>query len=223
MPTPRSGLPRTIGGVIGNLAEGLRYLRQARHLIIVVAVLGLVSTAALNYTVVIPPLARDILQAGPSGFGFLMSAAGIGSLSAALSVAFGGRPSTRTILTGALLLGAFEAVLSVSTWLPLSLLCMFAMGMGSTSMAMGTQTVIQLSVPDHLRGRLSAVFTTILVGSTPIGGLVAGTLASAFGTPAAIRIGGLAAVTVVVAATLVAWRWALLRSPPTPETAPPGR
>jgi MFS family permease len=210
MPAPRGQLPRTIGGVFRNLAEGLGYLRRTRHVLIVVAVLGLVSTAALNYAVVIPPLARDVLDAGPSGYGFLMTAAGIGSLSAALSVAFGRRPGTRSILTGALLLGTFLTLLSFAAWLPLALLCMFGMGMGSTTMAMGTQTVIQVSVPDHLRGRLSAVFTTILVGSTPIGGLIAGSLASSLGTAEAIRIGGLAALAVVLGGTLVAIQWRLL-------------
>jgi MFS family permease len=222
MPGPRSELPKTIAAVLANLAEGLGYLARTRHVLIVVAVLGLVSTAALNFAVVIPPLARDVLAAGPSGYGFLMAAAGIGSLTAALSFAFGRRPRTRTILTGALLLGSFEALLSASAWMPLSLLCMFGMGMGSTTMAMGTQTVIQVSVPDHLRGRLSAVFTTILVGSTPVGGLVAGTLASTFGTAEAIRIGGLLAVTVVLAAAVVAWRWELLGSRTAPAGEPAG-
>ena len=77
---------------------------------------------------------------------------------------------------------------------------------------MGTQTVIQLTVPDHLRGRLSAVFTTILVGSTPIGGLIAGALATAFGTPVAIMIGGLMAAVVGVAGMIIAWRAGLLGS-----------
>jgi MFS family permease len=219
MPGPRSDLPKSVGAVAANLSEGLRYLRGTRHLILVVAVLGLTSTAALNFTVVIPPLARDVLAAGPSGYGFLMSAAGIGSLTAALSTAFRVRPRTLTIVGGALLLGAFEAILSGSRLLPLSMGCMYAMGFGSTSMAMGTQTMIQLSVPDHLRGRLSAVFTTILVGSTPIGGLISGALASSFGTPEAILIGGLAGVTVAVVALAVAWRWRLLGPAAVPETA----
>ena len=54
------------------------------------------------------------------------------------------------------------------------------------------------------------MFTTILVGSTPIGGLIAGALASLYGTPTAILIGGLAATTVGLAAGLVAWSWGLL-------------
>jgi MFS family permease len=213
MVVPHAGLPRTIGAVLGNLAEGLRYLRQARQILLVVAVLGLVSTAGMNFTVVIPPLARDVLAAGPSGYGFLMSAAGLGSLTAALSVAFRVRPRTVTIIGGALLLSGLEALLSESRWLPLSLACMFGMGMGSTSMAMGTQTVIQLTTPDHLRGRMSAVFSTILVGTTPIGGVIAGTLASAYGTPAAILIGGLAGVAIGLGALALAWRWGLVGRP----------
>ncbi len=224
MPAVRSDLPRSMGAIAGSLAEGLRYIGRTRHVLIAMTVVGLVSTAAMNYSVVIPPLARDVLNAGPSGYGFLMTASGIGALIAALALAFGLRPGTRIILTGALLLGGLEVALAISRWMPLSLVCMFGMGLGGIAMSMSTQTVIQMAVPDQLRGRVSAVYTTIFVGSTPVGGLIAGAIASAFGTGVAIMVGGLVAAGIAVAAAVVAWRWGLLGSARTsPEaTVSPG-
>jgi predicted MFS family arabinose efflux permease len=218
MPSVRSALPRTVGGIVNGVGEGLGYIRRTRHVLIAITVLGVVATAAMNYPVLMPPLARDVLNAGPSGFGFLMSAAGIGSLVAAVAIAFRLRPSTRTILAGALMLGVLEAALASSRWMPLSLACMFGMGFGGLMMSMSTQTVLQIDVPDQLRGRVMAVFTTVFAGSNPIGGLIAGAIAGAFGTPIAILVAGLVAASVALVAGVVAWRWGLL-GPVRPDLA----
>jgi MFS family permease len=216
-PAVASALPRSVGAIGRNLAEGLRYVGRTREVLIGITVLGLVSTAGMNYNVVIPPLARDVLAAGPSGFGFLMAATGIGSITAALLIAFGVRPGGRTIVAGALLLGVMEVGLAASRWLPLSLVLMFGMGLGGLAMSMSTNTVIQMAVPNELRGRIMAVYTTVFAGSTPVGGLIAGALAGAFGTAVAILVGGIASIGIAVAAGVVAWRWGLLRR------AAPGR
>jgi hypothetical protein len=55
-----------------------------------------------------------------------------------------------------------------------------------------------------------AVYVTVWAGSTPVGGLIFGAVASAFGTPAALGIGGIAAIVVALAAGVAAWRWNLL-------------
>jgi MFS family permease len=70
-------------------------------------------------------------------------------------------------------------------------------------MAANGNTLIQATVPDELRGRVMSVYTTVFAGSTPIGGLIAGALASALGAAAAIGIGG--AATIVVGAIALAW------------------
>jgi MFS family permease len=96
--------------------------------------------------------------------------------------------------------------------MPLSLACMFGMGLGGLAMSMSTNTQIQMTVPDHLRGRVSSVYTTIFAGSTPIGGLIFGALASGLGTEVAIAVGGLVSVGIALTALLVAWRWGLIGS-----------
>ncbi|HEY5434850.1 MAG TPA: hypothetical protein VIK13_06430, partial [Candidatus Limnocylindrales bacterium] len=80
-------------------------------------------------------------------------------------------------------------------------------------MSMSTNTQIQMSVPDRLRGRVMSVYTTIFAGTTPIGRLIAGALASGFGTAVSIMVGGLVSVGIAATALVVAWRWGLIGSP----------
>jgi MFS family permease len=212
-PAARTAMPRTARAIAGNVAEGLVYVRGTPHILLALVVVGLVVTTAMNFNVVIPPLARDVLRAGPSGFGFLMAAAGLGSMTAALLVAFLIRPATQVTLGGALLVGVSETVLAISPWLSLSLVCMYGVGLGGIIMAISTNSMIQLSAPDQLRGRAIAVFVTVFSGSTPIGGLIFGALAAELGTSAAVLIGGLAAMSIALVGWAIAWRFGLIGAP----------
>jgi MFS family permease len=213
-PAPRMDRPSSIGDVIDALAEGLRYVRATPIVLLAVTVVGLASTFGMNSSVLAPPLAQDVLHSDASGFGFLMAAAGVGSLIAALRIAFATRSRPAAMGWGAILLGVAGVVLGVSRSFPLSLLAMLAMGFGMIAMAATANSTIQLTVPDRLRGRVVSVYTTVFAGSTPIGGLLLGAVASRFGVPAAFLAGGV--VTVAVGLWAVVW----LRSMPTPSTRP---
>jgi hypothetical protein len=120
-----------------------------------------------------------------------MSAAGLGSLVSALSIAFRRSASMGRLFMGAALVGLAMIGVGISRWLPLSLAMMFVAGWGGISMAATANTTIQLAVPDILRGRVVSLYTTVFVGSTPIGGLFSGIIASGFGgAPAALIVGG---------------------------------
>jgi MFS family permease len=213
-PSVRVALPRSARAVVANLAEGLRYVRHTPLVLLAVGVVGLVSTAGMNFGVVIPAFAKDVMGTGAEGYGFLMAASGVGSLLAALTIAFRGRPDPRVIVAGAILLGVLEAALGFTRAMPLALVCMFGIGVGGISMAAMANTTIQLNVPDMLRGRVMAVYATVFAGSTPIGGLAFGALASAIGSALAVTIGGLVALSVGLGAALWAWRRGLLRPIP---------
>ncbi len=205
-----SAMPRTVRAVRANLAEGLSYVRRTRAVLLAVTVVGLVATAGMNFSVVVPALSRDVLGTGAEGYGFLMAASGIGSLTAAVGVAVLGRPGTRVLVGGAMVLGALEIALGLSRSMPLSLVCMFGIGMGGIAMAITANTTMQLAVPDVLRGRVMSVYTTVFAGSTPIGGLAFGAIAGAAGAAAAIIVGGALALAVGIGAAIVAWRWGML-------------
>lgn len=211
---PRRQLERSVGAIGRQLGEGLRYVRQTPSVLLALTVLGGVATAGMNFQVLIPVMARDVLFVGAEGFGFLMAAAGVGSLSAALAIAFGLRPTRELMLGGALGFGIAETVFALSRSFPLSVLLMFAMGFGVIAIAATANTTIQLTVPDHLRGRVMSLYVTVFAGSTPIGGVIAGSIASAWGAPAALLFGGVVSAAVGLGALLLG------RGLPGPRRAP---
>ena len=200
---PRLARPTTISGVMTHLRAGLAFVRETPAVLVPILTIGLVSTFGMNFNVLIPPLAKDVLHVGATGYGFLMAATGVGSLVASISIAFGRSNRVMLIGVGATVMGIAELVLAASGSMALSLVAMLLTGLGAISMAATANTTIQLTVPDELRGRVMSVYTTVIAGSTPIGGLVAGALASRLGVAEAIAIG--AVLSLIVGLVVLAW------------------
>lgn len=190
----RYNRPSTVAEVRRTLGEGLHYVRHTEVVLLATVVVGLVSTFGMNFGVMVPALAHDVLHSDATGYGFLMAATGVGSLVAALLIAFSGRPRTAIIGAGAIILGLGLAVSASIHAFPLALPAMALVGFGAIGMAATANTTIQLAVPDELRGRVISVYTTVFVGSTPVGGLLMGWLASRFGVDVALLVGGIACV-----------------------------
>lgn len=200
---PRIDRPTTARAVVRNLAEGLDYVRGTPIVLLAVVVVGAVATVGMNWTVLIPAFAANEMGSDAAGYGFLMAASGIGSVLAALRLVFGGRPQPMRLATGALILGVGSVALAVTRAFPISLALMVIVGFGSILMMATGNTTIQLAVPDHLRGRVMSVYTTVFSASVPIGGLAMGAIASGFGAAVAIGVGGVLSVIVGVGA--IAW------------------
>ncbi|HET7379262.1 MAG TPA: MFS transporter [Gaiellales bacterium] len=197
--------PITSGGLLEHLQEGIAYVRRTPAALQVVVLVALMSVFAMNFNILVPVLAKDVLHEEAAGFGFLTSAQGIGALIGALWVAsishLGPRPS--------LLLGG-AAVLSVSSFL-LADARHFAVAAALLAIAGGSMvtftamanTSLQLTAPDHLRGRVMSMYAIVMGGMTPAGALVAGTLAQFWGAPGAFAVGGL----VGIVSVFMVWRW----------------
>jgi MFS family permease len=189
-------------GFVAELREGVRYaagvpvVRAALVLVAVLSVLG------MPYTVLMPDIAARALGGGPSTLGWLMTAGGAGALGAAAYLA-----QRRTVvgLGRVIAVGSagFGASLAAFAWaaegarsLPLALAALPAAG-ASLLLATGSaNTVLQTILPDELRGRVMALYTTAFLGAAPLGSLLAGALAARVGagwTVAACGAGVLAA------------------------------
>ena len=182
--------PHSLGEVRSTLADGLRYVRHNDLILLATVSVGLVSTFGMNFGVIIPALARVVLESDATGYGFLMTATGIGSLVAALGIAFSGRSRPVIIPLGAIVLGIALIATSVVHGFAVAMLTMTFVGFGAIAMAATANTTVQLAVPDELRGRVISVYTTVFVGSTPLGGLLMGWIASSVSVDAAIALGG---------------------------------
>ena len=212
-PTERAIVERNWRSVVDALVEGLRYTRRDPPIFLAIAVLAVVSTFALNFQVLIPLVARDVLGGDADTYGFLMAATGVGSVLAALSIAFGARPTMGRLLLGAAAIGIAMVGMGLSRSVPISLGLMFLAGWGLISMAATCNTIIQLRVPDVLRGRVMSVYTTVFAGSTPFGGIFSGGLAAfGGGAPAALIVGG----GIAVLAAVVGFFRQPADSPPSP-------
>lgn len=195
--------PTTVRAVGETLAEGLRYVRRSQMLLLPIAIIGLASTFGMNFSVVIPALADDVLRTDATGFGFLMAATGVGSMIAALLIAFSSSVRPILIGLGSLLLGAgLIAAGLIHAFVP-ALLAMAVIGFGAIGMAATANTTIQLNVEDRYRGRVMSVYTTVFAGSTPIGGLFAGSLASTYSVDVSLLVAGVLCVATGLGA--IAW------------------
>ena len=209
-PAPRGARPRSARAVATSLAEGLRYVRGTPIVALCVFVIGVISGVAMNFNVIIPPLARLTLQIGAPGLGALMAAVGFGSLTGALTVAALREPRRSMIVIGGALLGAFSVAAGVAASsdsvlaVPLTALALFGAGFGAISMAATANASIQTTTPPALRGRVMSVYTTVFAGSTPIGGLATGAVVAALGATGALGVAGALAV---AAAAFAAYRW----------------
>ena len=198
MPAPRMAIPRSISEVRSGLGEGLRYVWQTPVVLLAITVIGFVSTFGMNFNVVLPVMAAGILNAGPTGFGVLYASMGAGALTAALFVAMLERPRFRILVGGAFILGVSEFVLAATASFPIAAVAVFFAGLGAIATAISANSLVQVTVPGPLRGRVMSVYTTVFTGSTPIGNGLTGGLGGVWGTPAAIFMNG--AVTVAAAA-----------------------
>ena len=177
--------------VLGNLREGAVFiwrhptLRTQMILALAPVVIG------LPYVSLMPIFASDVLQVGPEGFGLLMSAPGIGAVIGTLTLASLGNVQRKgLVLLGAILaLGASLMLFSLSRWFPLSFLLLMVTGAVQMVYFTTNQTVIQLTAPEELRGRVLGVYM-LNQGLLPLGSLFAGALADLFGAPAAVLLMG---------------------------------
>ncbi len=197
--------PRSIGAVFENLAEGLRFVRHTPIVLLAVTTVGLTATFGMNFQVLIPPLAQEVLDSDAAGYGFLMTAIGLGALVSAIGLVVIGKPRPIRMALGAIVLGVTSLLLALSSSFPLSLLLMVPIGAGGIAMAATANAVIQLAVPDGLRGRVMSVYTTVFSASIPIGGLATGALASSIGILPTVAVGGALTLATGIGA-LVWWR-----------------
>jgi MFS family permease len=194
LPAPLMAVARSVRGVAAQVGEGMAYVRRTTTVGLAIATLGVVATAGMNFSVLVPVYARDMLGGDATTYGFLMAATGIGSLACALMIAAGLRPTLRLLVGGAAALGASLIALSAIQNEAVALPVMLCLGWSVIAMAATTNTIIQMTVPDHLRGRVMSIYTTVFAGSSPIGGLIAGFIAAAAGVAAALLVGGVVSV-----------------------------
>jgi MFS family permease len=186
---------------LGDLKRGLAYLFGDRQVLGLVTMVAAFSLIGFPYAVLLPVFAQDVLRIGVEGYGILLGAQGVGALAAALSLAILGdrRPKGRLLWLSRWMLVVAVALLGFSRTTALSMLALALAGFALISQLAVTNTLIQLAVPDDLRGRVLSAYTWALGGFWPLGALLIGALGSWLGAGNAVLVsaGGCLVLTVV--------------------------
>jgi MFS family permease len=178
--------------LLQELRDGWSYVAGSPPIRSILLLLALVSLVGMPYTVLMPIFASTVLHGGPHTLGFLMAATGVGALCGALFLA-----QRRTVLGlgrvipfMSALFGAGLIGFSLSHVLWLSLVLLLFTGIGFMVQMSASNTLLQTLVSDDKRGRVMSYYTMAIMGITPFGSLLAGTLAHRLGAPHTLLIGG---------------------------------
>ena len=176
--------------------EGWRYAWQSPPIRTILALVALVGLMAAAYGVLMPIFADKVFHGGAHTLGYLLAAPGVGALIAGISLAL--RKSVVgaeiQIAVGTVVCGIGLIVLAESRWLPLSLVALLISGWGMVTQFALSNTVLQTLVENDKRGRVMSLFTTAIMGMTPFGSLLGGTLAGKFGAPFTVGFCGMTCI-----------------------------
>jgi MFS family permease len=181
-----------------RVAEGVKFVRS-RPVVLGAISLDLFAVLLGGATALLPVYARDILHAGPLGLGFLRSAPAAGAFSMAFFLTHW--PLKQKVgakmFAAVAVFGAATIVFGLSTWFPLSLLALFVLGASDMVSVNIRGSLIQLSTPDTMRGRVSGVSMLFIGASNELGEFESGTTAALMGTVPAVVVGGIGTLLVV--------------------------
>ena len=189
----------------GALREALRYVSHTPALAVPLAMMALVGTLAFNFQVLLPLLARYSFHGGPDAYATLVIAMGAGSVAGALVAGARGRVSPRLLIGSSAAFGLCTLLAALAPTLTLAAAALALTGAASVTFAAGVNSALQLAVEPAMRGRVMALYSVVFLGSTPIGGPLAGWLAGAAGPRAGLVLGAAGALAAALGA------WAILR------------
>jgi len=176
--------------ILRGTREGIVYAWRSPEVRLVLAIVTVISTVGFNFHVLLPLLASQTLKTGPEVFGILSACFGAGALAGALLSAGFGRASWKLLVAGTAGFSLSMLALAPLTAVWACAVLLFAVGVSFTLWTSNANAILQLGVPDHLRGRVVGLYLFAFAGLAPIGGLLAGWLTDVGGTELSFLVGG---------------------------------
>lgn len=205
LPLPKHVPPAERRALGADLRGGLHYVRDNRLLLTLTVLVTISTFLAMPILTMLPAFASEILTGGgthETRLSLLMASQALGAIVGALLVGtFENRHLGRVLLGVQIGLGLLIAAFALSTSLPLSLALLFASGIFFMALFSISFSIVQLTVPDALRGRVVSIYMVALRGGGPIGALVAGALADSFSAPSVMAVNGV--LLAVISASIV--------------------
>jgi len=179
-------------GLVQHMIDGLRFIRANEIYYTFIGMTFFNSVFGMSYLILMPVFARNVLDVGSQGFGFLQSTGGAGALCGVLAAAYFSHAGGKGLqaIGGAVTFGLLIMVFAFSKSYPLSLALAFFLGLSSQLYMTTINTILQVNLPDQLRGRVMGIFG-LTWDLMPVGGMIAGAIAEYAGAPVAVGFGGL--------------------------------
>lgn len=178
----------------GQVREGLRYVRRTPELFLPLAMLAIIGTLTFNFSVVMPLLVERTLHGSDASFTLMYSVLSTGALLGALGAARRKTVDIRMVVVAAAGFGAAMLVFGAVPSLAAGFLVAGAVGFTSVSFMTLSTAIVQVRAHPAMRGRVIALQSILLLGTTPFGGPLLGLICDAFGPRAGVALGGLAAL-----------------------------
>lgn len=189
------------GNLIEGLIGGLKFIRGNKILFTLIVMVGITSLFGISYMILMPIFADDILKVGAKGLAMLMSATGVGALTAALLLARNAHSwrKGRLLIYSCIIYGISLVLFALSRNYVISLIILVFVGAASVMAMSLVNTLLQELAPDEFRGRLMSAFMFTFAGIMPFGNLIAGGLAHSWGVSLTVMISGIICITFFIA------------------------
>ena len=186
--------------ILLNLIQGFRYVAKSTPLRALLLLSVLTEAFGFSYLIMLPVIAKTVLQVGPTGLGYLTAAGGIGSLigTAVVATLSDYRDKWKLLTIGTLSAGISILLFAGSPWYELSLVLVGFIGFSLVSYDAAINTLLQTISSEDMRGRVLGLYG-MTWGFTPAGGFAAGSVANITGAPVAIGLGATIILTYTLA------------------------
>jgi len=178
--------------VLVEILEGLKYIRQSPPLLSAVLSTLVVGTFVMNFNIIIPLYAAEVLHQDVHGYGFLLSATGAGSFVGAVLVASWakGNPKLSLLLGSAFIVSVLLIAVEPIRNFPLAAVTFMIIGFFNILFMTTANSTLQINSSEQFRGRVMSVYSFAFLGTTPIGNLFAGSIMEKLGAGIGISICG---------------------------------
>jgi MFS family permease len=204
----KSSVSRSGVKISHEILEGLKYIAGNPVINTTILMLFFSNTIIMNFNILIPVMAKSVLNGDSRTYGFLMTALGLGALSGALLLAINSHKGLRVkLLMGAYLsLSICVFIIGYQTEFLYAFLLFILAGWSMTSALTSSNTSVQTNTPDGMRGRIMSVYSLVIGAAIPIGSIYSGTMADYFGVGFTFRVSGMAGIVFMLAIIMLRYK-----------------
>jgi MFS family permease len=182
----------------GQLREGFRYVRSEIGLAVPLLMMAIVGCLAYEFQVTLPVVAARAFHGGSRTYGFMTAAMGVGAVIGGLYTAGRGRTGLLSLVRSSIVFAIVIALAAAAPNLGLEIVALALVGAASVSFLSKGNSTLQLAAAPHMRGRVMALWAVAFLGSTPLGGPIAGYVAQHAGARWGLALGAVACAVAAV-------------------------